>query len=320
MQNNMMRAVVYDNYGAPDQLVVRDVPTPSPNAGEVLVRVISAGVNPIDTYFRQGKLKWIFMSQAPHFVGRDFAGIIEKLGPDCSSSGLEVGQPVFGSVKSVEGGSYAEYAVAKISEIAPIPEKVSFEEAAAIPIAALTALQSLRNLAHLSPHQTVLINGGAGGVGLFAIQLAKLMNAYVVATCGPDNTQLCKEFGADEVINYKETDIKTLNRKFDLFFDTVASESFSAVEGILNTHGKYITTKPDAFTMIDLARTTIMKKKAFAILCQVNSADLTYVSQLVADDKIKVLIDRTFTLEEAAQAHQQIESHHTRGKIILRVS
>lgn len=320
MDKNTMQAVVYDDYGSANQLTVRELPIPAPKAGEVLVRVISAGVNPIDTYFRQGRYKWMFMNKPPHFVGKDFAGIIEKIGLDLSFSGLEVGQPVFGSVRSAEGGSYAEYAIAKISDLAVIPENVSFEEAAALPVAALTALQSIRNLAHLSPHQTVLINGGAGGVGLFAIQLAKLMNTTVFTTCGPENIQLCKQYGADEVINYKQTELKTLDRKFDLFFDTVGSESFTSIRGLLNDHGKYITTLPDASTLLDLARTTLMKQKAFAILCRINTADLDYIAKLVAENKLKVLISNTFSLEQTVQAHEQIESHHTHGKIVLQIA
>jgi NADPH:quinone reductase-like Zn-dependent oxidoreductase len=230
-----MRALRYDRFGPPEVLHVVDVPEPVPQAGEVKVRVHAASLNPLDWKVRAGHLRWLpVFRRPPRTLGCDFAG--EIVGVSAGARSHYVGERVFGSLLPFgRDGSLAEYIVAGVDRLATMPDDLGFDQAAALPIAAGTALQAIVDEAHLGAGQRILVTGAAGGVGHFAVQIAKHLGAHVVAVCGAANADFVRGLGADEVIDYARDDFTRRADRFDVVFDAACASSFTAARAVLTS-------------------------------------------------------------------------------------
>jgi 2-desacetyl-2-hydroxyethyl bacteriochlorophyllide A dehydrogenase len=317
-----MKAVVMDRYGGREVLQVREVPKPQPQPGDILVRILAAAINPVDWKIRNGLLRPLLPRSFPHIPGSDVAGKIEEVGSQVAT--FRRGDEVYAMVPATRGGAYAEYVAVNAEHAARKPAGMSFDEAAAAPLAALTALQALRDKGNLLAGQSALINGAAGGVGSFAVQIAKAIGAHVTAVCGPDSVELVRNLGADDVINYRDEDFTRRDQPFDVIFDAVAKRSFGECMRCLKPRGRYLTTLP-SFSLLfwsalrPLARLTGYRKRARFILARPSGRDLAYLTSLVESGKLRSVVARTFSLQQVQEAHALSESGHAHGKIVLRI-
>jgi NADPH:quinone reductase-like Zn-dependent oxidoreductase len=317
----LMRAVVIDRYGGREVLQVREVPKPRPVAGEILVRVRACSINPVDWKIRNGLLKPLLPRSFPHILGSDIAGEVEEIGSEVAH--FRAGDEVYAMVPATRGGGYAEYVAVSASHAARKPAPLSFEEAAAIPLAALTALQALRDKGKLKAGQSVLINGAAGGVGSFAVQIAKALGAKVTGVCGPDTNQLVLGLGANKVINYRNQDFTRTPERYDIVFDAVANRSFAECARIMTPRGRYVTTLPSASlvlwsAILPIANLVGYLKRARIILVRAGGRDLEFLKSLAENGQLRPVIDRVYSLEQIQEAHAYSESGHVHGKIVLR--
>jgi len=315
-----MKAIVIDGYGGSDRLHARERPDPTPGAGEILVRVRAAGVNPVDWKIRRGDLRLFLRVRFPHVPGGDVAGEVVELGPGARR--FKSGDAVVAFVDMARGGGYAELAVVKESAAALKPQSLSFTEAASLPIAACTALQGLRDVGGLRQGGSALINGGAGGVGHFAVQIAKALGATTAATCGPFNVAFVESLAADLVIDYSREDFTRRAEQYDVVFDAVAMSSFGACRHLLNPGGSYVTTLPGPSVFFwaavqSAARMFGRSKQARFLMVRHEGADLAFLGELADAGRLRPSIGRTFPLERARDAHDASEQGHTRGKIVL---
>lgn len=308
----MMKAVIIRAYGGPEVLKLEDVPRPEPKANEVLVRVIGAGVNPIDAIIREGTFAKEFGTRLPLVPGYDIAGIVAKAGPQITR--FKVGDAVYGYVRG--GGGYAEYAIATEEEVSLKPKSLSFVGAASVPVVALTAWQALIDAAQLKAGQTVLIHGGSGGVGTMAIQIAKARGAHVIATASTQNQDLLKELGADVTIDYTKTKFEERARDVDVVLDSVGKDTLERSYGVVKKGG-FIATLVSRLDQGELDKRGI---RGASIMAKPNSKELAEITNLIEEKKIKPVVTRMISLADAAGAHQQIATHHTRGKIVLRIA
>ena len=313
-----MRAVEYDRYGSPEVLKVRDVSPPQIGSDEILIRVHAAGVNPKDVFVRKGRFKHLIGNRFPRRVGYDFAGEILEIGKKIDK--FKAGDQVYGMLNNWDGGSCVEYLVAKVGEMALMPCRLGFEEAAVVPLAGQTALQALRDLGGLKEGDRVCINGSSGGVGLFALQIAKTFGAVVTSICSTRSVRLCAENGADEVVDYTKTSIESTTSAFNIFFDVFGNKSFGKVKHLLTSHGAYITTVPNLKNIVwHLATILALGKRARLVWVRSNEKDLALLSQWMADQKIRPLIDKVYRLDEVIEAHEYIQSKRVQGKVVLRI-
>ncbi len=313
-----MKAIQFRRYGPSDVLeyVERDLPSPADH--QCLVKVAAASVNPIDWKIRKGMLKMVFRPRFPMVLGFDICGEIVATGRLVTK--FKAGEWVCAMLESKGGGAYAEYAVVAESAAALKPEQLTPKESAAIPLAALTALQALRNKGRLRASQRALIIGASGGVGHFAVQIAKVMGARVTAVCGTNNVEMVRELGADRVIDYKNEDYKQDAATYDIVFDVVAADSFLGCSNLLVSNGIYISTLPSfGLILAILLLPVVSSKRSRLIAVQPSGDDLTYLGHLAAEGKLRPVIDRVFPLPEAKAAHNHSEQGHTRGKIVLQV-
>lgn len=313
---NVMKAAIINQYGSSRELQVQHVPKPDVDSHEVLIRVHATGINPLDYKVREGAMKTILMGSFPKILGAECAGVVESVG--LMVSDLQPGDRVVASLGPV-GGGYAEYAVAKEKNVAKLPDAVDFIQAAAMPVGAGTALQGMRNKGHLRPNDRVLINGAAGGVGTFAVQIAKLIGAHVTAVCSADNAALVRELGADVVIDYTTTDFTKLPEIFEVVFDAVGKSSFDACRDILTEEGTYVTTMPSPKQVLEEVVSVFEKQKLETIMFSFTQEDMNWLLKQVLEGKLVSVIDRTYPLEEAAHAHEYIETGHVKGKLVLTI-
>jgi NADPH:quinone reductase-like Zn-dependent oxidoreductase len=314
-----VKAVQFDRYGAASVLVCRDIDPPACRPGEMLVRVRAAGVNPKDCLVRKGKFRWFTGRRFPLGLGHDFAGIVEAVGSRVG--GFQTGDSVYGMTNGWKGRTYADFLAAKPSETAPMPSTLSYTEAAAIPLAAMTALQALRDLGRLAENQSVLINGASGGVGTFAVQIAKILGGRVTAVCSGRNADLVRRLGADAVIDYTRRDIRRHSEAFDLFFDVFGNGRFPDLRRVLTPRGRYISTVPGVPIIKWRCLSRLSRgPRADLVVVKSRQADLQTLSGWVADGRLVPVVDRLYTLEDAEQAHMYIETKRARGKVILTVA
>ncbi len=309
-----MKAIVVHKYGGPEILKLEEIPRPEPKDNQVLIRVIAASVNPVDAHVRTGKSAKFFGTTLPFIPGYDIAGTVEKAGTKISK--LKVGDPVYAYVSLNEGGGYAEYAVATEVEAAPKPKSLTFESAAAVSLAALTAWQALIDAARLSPGQTVLIHGGSGGVGSFAIQIAKARGAKVIATASTANQDLLKQLGADVAIDYTRQKFEEVAKDVDVVLDTVGKDTLARSYGVLKKGGFIVT----IVAQPDQAQLDKYQIRGASISVKPNADELVEIGRLIDAKKIIPIVSQVFPLAEAAKAQEQIATHHTRGKIVLKVA
>ena len=308
----MMKAVVAHQYGAPEVLKFEEVPQPEPKEDEALVRVIASGVNPADPLTLSGKYAREWDTHLPLIPGYEIAGIVEKAGAQVTT--LKKGDAVYGY--PTFGGGWAEYVTAKEWEVAAKPRSLTFAEAAAVPMGALTAWQALVNVAHLQPGQTVLIHGGSGGVGSFAIQIAKAQGARVIATASTTNQDLLKQLGADVAIDYTKTKFEDTVKDVDAVLDLVGRETLARSYGVVKKGGIVL----DLVGRPDPAELEKHGIRGVAIWVRPDAKDLTQIAHLIDAGKIKPIVTQVLPLSEAIAAERQAETHHTRGKVVLRIA
>jgi NADPH:quinone reductase-like Zn-dependent oxidoreductase len=323
-----MQAIMYRCYGGPEVLRLEKIPKPTPADDEVLVRVHAASVNPLDWHEMRGEPYVMRMAAgigAPNdmHMGVDFAGTIEAIGKDVTR--FKVGDGVFGG----RGGAFGEYVVVREDRaIVKKPDNVTFEQAAALPIAAATALQALRDRGQLRAGQKVLINGASGGVGTFAVQIAKSMGAEVTGVCSTRNVQLVQSLGADRVIDYTREDFTRDAARYDLIVDNVGNHSLSDVRGVLQPNGRHVivgTTSrepwlgPLAAGIESMIVARFVRQKPDLFMASLESHDLAALAALAQAGKLTSAIDRRFALHEASAAIAYLETGRARGKVILTV-
>lgn len=306
-----MLAAYYDKFGGTEVLNVGYLPDPIPGENEALIAVRASALNPVDYRLRSGEAKFLMKKKFPRIPGNDFAGevVTSKI------EGLRNGQQVFGYVHALPpGGSNAKFLVAKPENLAPKPKNLLFEEAAALPLAGLTAIQALRNKASLQREQTVLINGCCGGVGSMAVQFAQHLGATVRGVCSTQKVELAKELGCENVFDYKKEDI---TGKYHVIFDTVGNLKFRKMKNQLEKGGTMVNINPypsNFFTMF-WSRFTSTQFKVF--LTKANAADFDYLRQLAEDEVIKPVIDKQFNLEQIKDAYAYLEKGHAAGKVVV---
>jgi NADPH:quinone reductase-like Zn-dependent oxidoreductase len=308
----MMKAVVAHEYGAPEVLKFEEVPRPKPNDDETLVRVIASSVNPADPLTLSGKYAREFGTHLPLIPGYDIAGVVEKTGANVMK--LKVGDAVYGY--PTFGGGWAEYVIVKEWEVAAKPKSLNFVAAAAVPMGALTAWQALVDVAKLQPGQTILIHGGSGGVGSFAIQIAKARGARVIASASTANQDLLKQLGADVAVDYTKTKFEDVAKDVDAVLDPVGMETLARSYGVVKKGGivMSLVARPDP---AELEKRGIRGASIFA---HPDADDLTEISHLIDEGKIKPIVTQVLPLSEAIAAQQQAATHHTRGKVVLRIA
>lgn len=311
-----MRAVYFHEYGPPEVLQLGETDLPSPRADEMLVRIAAAAVNPKDCMVRKGKFRFITGNHFPQLLGYDLAGEVVQV-PD-GANGFNKGDAVYAMINDWKAGAYAEYAAVKLNEAARQPASLSATEAAAIPLAAQTALQALRDHGHVAPGMRVCINGATGGVGTFAVQIARNLGATVTAVCSHRALELPAALGATEVIDYTRDDILQLDKPFDVFFDVFGNRSFAEVAPCLNEHGVYISTVPNQDNLrlhgtVDPAT----GKQARLVAVYSKTQDLQQLTQWCEAGQLRAVIDRSYPLAQATEAHSYIETKRAKGKVVL---
>lgn len=309
MSTQIMRAVQVHRYGGPEQLKLEEKPRPQPQAGEVLVRVYAAGVNPIDWKIRQGLMKESRPVMFPYTPGIEMAGVVEDVGPAVTA--FEIGQAVFGQIAE---GAYAEYLMVPVEALALKPRTLSFVEAATVPVGATTAWRALFDHGGLASGQRVLIQGAAGGVGLFAVQLAKWKGAQVIGTASTANLDFVRGLGADMVVDYTTTPVESVVQDVDLVLDGVGAETLSRSLAVLKPGGTLISIAgppPQEQARARGVRALMSRGAA--------STPLQTFTQLIDEGHLKVTAGKTFALSEVQQAHEYGQSSHGRGRIVLQI-
>ena len=308
----LMKAVVAHEYGAPEVLKLEEVPRPEPKENEALVRVIASGVNPADPLTLSGKYAREFGTHLPLIPGYEIAGVVEKTGANVTK--LKVGEAVYGY--PTFGGGWAEYVTVQEWEVAAKPASLNFVEAAAVPMGALTAWQALVDVAKLQAGQTILIHGGSGGVGSFAVQIAKALGARVITTASTTNQDLLKQLGADEAVDYTKTRFEDIAKDMDAVLDPVGKETLARSYGVVKKGGivMSLVARPDPAEI---------KKRGIrgaGISVHPDAEDLTEIAHLIDAGKVKPIVTQVLALSEAIAAQQQAATHHTRGKVVLRIA
>src|SRR6266704_74392 len=320
-----MKAIVYHEYGSADVLKCEEVEKPTPKNDEVLIKVRAASVNPLDWRLMKGKpgiLRLFFGLSKPRLgrPGIDVAGQVEAFGKNVTQ--FKPGYKVFGECR----GAFAEYACTAASKLVMKPDNVTFEQAASVNVAGLTALQGLRDKGKIQPGSKVLVNGAAGGVGTFAVQIAKSFGAHVTGVCSTRNIDMVRSIGADEVTDYTQHNFTTGNQRYDLILDCVGNHSFSECRRVLNPDGRsvMIGAPHDASLMGLLAQmikalllSVFVSQKAVMFIAKSSQADLTLLGELIATGKLKPIIDSRYSLSDATDAVRQVEEGHARGKVVI---
>ncbi|MBK7877772.1 MAG: NADP-dependent oxidoreductase [Planctomycetes bacterium] len=307
-----MKAARIASFGAPDAVKVEDAPKPAPKAGELLVRVHASAVNPVDWKIVQGLIPSLKQS-FPYTVGCDVSGVVEALGADVAS--FQAGDEVYAYANLMRGGAFAEYVVLPASDVAKKPKSIDHAHAAAIPLAALTAWQALFDAAKLEAGQSVLVHAGAGGVGHFAVQLAKWKGAQVYATASKEKLAFVKELGADVVIDYQAQKFEELVKDVDVVFDMVGGETQTRSLGVLKKGGFLVSiVGPPSAKELE-ARGL----RGAGMLLKPNAAQLKELATLVDQGKVKPHVSATFPLADAAKALALSKEGHTVGKIAIEV-
>ena len=322
-----MRAIFYHTYGSPDVLKLEEVEKPTPQDDEVLVKVSAASVNALDWHLLRAdpflaRLNMGLLKPKHQTLGADVAGRVEAVGQNVKQ--LRPGDEVFGDIFETGLGGFAEYTKAQEDAWVLKPANISFEEAAVVPVAALTALQGLRDKGQIEPGQKVLINGASGGVGTFAVQIAKALGAEVTAVCSTGNVELVRSLGADQVIDYTKEDFTKKGQQYDLILAVNGYHPILDYKRALSPNGRYVMTggsMAQFFEAIALGPVISMtgSKKMGNFLAKANHNDLVFIKGLLEAGKVKPVIDRRYPLSEVADAIRYVEAGHAQGKVVITV-
>ena len=313
-----MKALIYRKFGNPDVLEwVEKWPIPVVNSGSVLVRTIAGSVNPKDVLLRKGKFsRTLARDPLPRVTGHDAAGEVVKIGQDVSN--LVAGDIVFGMTNKFSGGIHSEFALLDANEVARVPSNISVAEASSIPLAAQTALQALRDHCKLVAGQKVLINGASGGVGHFAVQIARALGAEVHAVCGPDHLDFVTSLGADTVYDYTLMPAPAMTSSFDSIFDVFGKLARGDIAKQLGSKGIFVSTVPKPATLYGECLASMgINKRSRLVLVKSNTADLNQLCEWVEKSQLKPHVEKVYPVTDADEAHRHIEGRHTTGKIVL---
>lgn len=315
-----MKAIVYTEYGPPDVLQLTEVEKPTPKDNEVLIQVRAVSVNPHDFYSMRG-MPYILRIQTGlrkpknTRLGIDLAGQVEAVGKDVTQ--FKPGDEVFGA----RSGAFAEYVCTQGKALALKPTNLTFEQASAVPVAGFTALQGLRDKGRIQPGQKVLINGAAGGVGTFAVQIAKTFGAEVTAVCSTRNAELLRSLGANHVIDYTQENFTQNGRRYDLLFDAVGNHSLSACRRVLSPTGTYVTVAGSPTHLLKVAvLSRFVSQNLVFFISATNKEDLVFLKDLIEAKKVTPAIDRCYTLREIPEAIRYLGEGHARGKVVITVT
>jgi NADPH:quinone reductase-like Zn-dependent oxidoreductase len=317
-----MKAIVYRRYGSPDVLECDEIEKPAPADDEVLIKVRAASLNPLDRHIMRGRppfLRIAFGLRKPKIrPGRDVAGQVEAVGRNVTQ--FKPGDEVFGLCS----GALAEYVCTRESAVVTKPKNITFEQAASVPVAALTALQGLRDKGKIRPGQKVLINGAGGGVGTFAVQIAKFFGADVTGVCSTGKVDLVRSIGADRVIDYSQEDFTQGMQRYDLIFDLAATHSLKAYRRVLNRNGTCVIGGGPARigSILTLAFEVLVSSRFVSqnfvmFVAKSSKEDLTTLGELMAAGKVTPVIARRYRLSEASEAIRYLEEGHARGKVVI---
>jgi NADPH:quinone reductase-like Zn-dependent oxidoreductase len=319
-----MKAIVYHEYGSPDVLKCEETDKPTIGDDEVLIRVRAASVNPLDWHLMRGEPYVIramsgLRKPKPTRPGVDLAGQVEAAGRNVTQ--FQPGDEVFGA----STGAFAEYVCAGENKLVLKPANLTFQQAAAVPVAAISALQGLRDKGRIQPGQKVLINGAAGGVGTFAVQIAKSFGAHVTGVCSTRNVDLVRSIGADHVIDYTQEDFTQSGQRYDLVYDCVGNHSLSAFRRVMSPRGNYVMVGGPAGRWIGpmdralkaLLLSLFVSQKLSMFLASTNKEDLVVLKELIEAKKVTPVIDRSYTLSEVPEAVRYSEEGHARGKVVI---
>ena len=317
-----MKAVMYEKYGPPDVLEVREVDIPTIKGKEILVRVHATTVTPLDWRFRSGN-NIIARSMSglvrpkENVLGQELSGVVDSVGKDVTL--FKEGDEVYGATHC---GAHAEYIALPEEGVAPKPANMTYEEAAAVPISGFTALRFLRNRGGIQSGEKVLINGASGGVGTLAVQLAKYFGAEVTGVCSTTNLDMVRSLGADRVVDYTQADFTTSGQTYDMIFDAVGKNSFSNCKGSLDEEGNYLSTVATLPLLLQMVWTSkIGKKKAVFMLAEGSATedqeDLRFLKDVIEAGKLRSVIDRSYPLSQTAEAHRYAEQGRAKGKVVI---
>ncbi len=323
-----MKAIVFNQYGSPDVLELVEVEKPTPKENEVLVKIHAASANPLDWHRMRGAPFLVRLSDGLRKpknskIGADLAGRVEAVGKAVTQ--FKVGDDVYGDIGA---GGFAEYVCVTEKYLAPKPDNITFEEAAAIPVVALTALQGLRDAGEIQAGQKVLINGASGGVGTIAVQLAKHFGTEVTGVCSTRNVELVRSIGADHVIDYTQEDFTNRGEQYDLIYDAVGNRSAWAFRGALRPNGKAViagfTTLPHLFiqSVFFAKLLSALGNKSIGMMgtAQIRQADLLFMNELLASGEVRPVIDRRYPLSETPDGLRYLETMRARGKVIINIA
>lgn len=314
-----MKAITYDRFGGPEVLEMADVAVPGPRKGELLVRVCAAAVNPVDWKIRNGSMTFVAGRKFPRRSGMDFSGVVEACGPGVV--GLKPGDSVFGMTAPMDAsqGSFAEKCVTRAETVLRKPERLSHVEAASAPLAGLSALQSLRHC-KVGAGKNVMLIGASGGVGTFAIQIAKSLGAHVTAVCGPRGVELCASLGADIVIDRTREDPLQSRRIYDAVLDLAPAHSFAVCRHLLSSSGSYLSTLPSAANIWSKTWTTLFgSQRVKLLILKPGAGDLKELGTLLASGAVKPRVSRVFRFTETdvREMHRVAQAGGVLGKLAL---
>ena len=318
-----MKAVYYEKYGSPDVLELREVDKPIPGDDEVLVKIHAASIQQTDIRFRTGTpymariLAGLFKPKN-QILGCDYSGIVEATGKNVTE--YKIGDEVFGQLEK-RTGTHAEYINVSMNEVYPKPKNLTFVEAASIGVAGTMALQCLRDYGEIQRGQKVLINGASGGIGTFAVQLAKYFGATVTGVCSTSNLELVKSIGADHVIDYTKEDFTKRVDELDIIFDVVRKNTFANCKNALTSKGVYVTTEFGPGLMLQMKMNSNPEgKRMVCMLGKTDPMDLVFLCELIEAGEVRPVIDRVYPLAEIAEAHRYVEEGHAKGKVVVTIN
>ena len=318
-----MKAVVYEKYGSPDVLQLKEIDKPSVADDEILVKVHAASIQQTDINFRTGTpflarvLAGLFKPKN-QILGCDYSGTVEATGKNVDE--YSIGDEVYGQLNK-RTGTHAEYVSVSMKETSPKPKNLNFVEAASVGVAGTIALQCLRDHGEIQQGQKVLVNGASGGIGTFAVQIAKSYGTEVTGVCSTANLEMVKSIGADHVIDYTKEDFTESVDEYDIIFDAVRKNTFANCKNALTSKGIYVTTEFGPTIMLQMRLNSNPDgKRMVGMLMKVDQADLVILTELIEAGKIKPVIDRTYPLEEIADAHRYVDQGHAKGRVIIKIA
>ncbi|NLF44019.1 MAG: NAD(P)-dependent alcohol dehydrogenase [Bacteroidales bacterium] len=309
-----MRAAIINKYGKPDVLSIEDIDIPQPLKDQILIKVNVAGLNPLDYKMRDGSLKFMTTKRFPKILGGEVAG--EVVDNSQTKGEFAIGDRVF-AMLDYKGGAYGEYVAVNENWVAHIPEHIDFVNAAAVPLAGLTAFQALTEKGNIRKGMKILINGASGGVGHYAVQIAKAYECKVTAFCSASNIEMVKNLGADKVIDYNQTAVSDYKEKFHVIFDTVGIIPYRKINKMLETYGCFISTYPSPGLVFRQSLNGFLFKRAWIIMTHPSGSDLEVLGNMMKQNQLIPHIEKVYPLNEIQEAHKHLETHRVKGKLVV---